>query len=226
MRIKYELPCIFASIVLMLGAAVKQTPKSIQQSKLSEIIAKHMSRNNPQVTKATKTDTGLCYIMENGAKIERRGGSIAWRNNNPGCIRYSGKAVKMGAVGTANGFAIFPNEETGMRAIKTLLLSDAYRNLTIAKAIHKYAPPHENNTANYINSLCGLVGVSRYAKIYELNDEQLNCVVTTIRRLEGWIIGTELHTSAPKKINELPDLFAAADKTRRTRMLKHIERTL
>ena len=102
-----------------------------------------------------------------------------------------------------------------MRAIKTLLLSDAYCNLTISGAINKYAPPHENNTVRYINSLCNLVGVSRTTKLCELNDEQMNCVVKAIRKLEGWIVGTEYNTPAPKPdSNEHFDSLASIDKTK------------
>ena len=106
----------------------------------------------PRTISVVRTETGVQYTFDNGDVIERRGGTIAWRNNNPGCIRYSTKSAKMGAIGIANNFAIFPDEQTGMHAIKTLLLSDSYRNLSIIDAIHKYAPPHENNTEHYIQS--------------------------------------------------------------------------
>ncbi len=164
---------------------------------ISKIQSKAMFR--PKVISASRTPDGVCYIFSNGEKVERCGGSIAWRNNNPGCIRYSDKIAAMGAIGVANKFAIFPDEETGMRAIKRLLLSDNYCNLSIVSAIGRYAPPHENNTERYIKSLCRLVGVQKHTKLCDLNDEQIDCVVNAIRRLEGWIIGTEKCTPAPNK---------------------------
>ena len=167
----------------------------------------------PTVQEATRVNGGICYLMDNGDKMERIGGSIAWRNNNPGCIRYSQKVADMGAIGRAYGFAIFPNEETGMRAIKTLLLSDSYCNLNIAQAISKYAPPHENNTLNYINSLCNIVGVSKNTKLCELNEEQMTYVTSAIRTLEGWIEGVELHTKTPKPEYTTKTVHAPNDHT-------------
>ena len=181
---------------------------------------------SPTVQKVTKTNTGLCYTMTNGETLERIGGTIAWRNNNPGCIRYSKRVVDMGAIGYANGFAIFPNEETGMRAIKSLLLSDAYRDLNISNAITKYAPPHENNTAHYINSVCHIVGVSHNTKLCELTDEQMTHVVYAIRTLEGWIPGIELHTRAPKPEIQSERMRTSIDNTRHVLIRRAYEHTL
>ncbi len=212
MRIKHKLSCTMASVLVMLSvfADTNITARATALrmfDKLNKLTFKkiklksdnHDTENKiltlqPRVISATQTAYGVFYTFHNGETIERIGGTIAWRNNNPGCIRYSNKAVSMGAIGSANGFAIFPDEETGMRAIKTLLLSDGYRNLNIASAIGIYAPPHENNTEHYINALCGLVGVSRSTRLCDLNDNQLECVVNSIRRLEGWIVGTEKFT--------------------------------
>ncbi len=140
----------------------------------------------------------VCYTMDNGDRIERRGGSIAWRNNNPGCIRYSANSVSMGAMGRANGFAVFPDEETGMRAIETLLKSENYCDLTIARAITKYAPPHENNTAAYINNVCRINGLDKNQKIRDLSDSLVTRVAHTIRKLEGWHEGSEKIICAPR----------------------------
>ena len=145
----------------------------------------------PRAINAQKIDNGVRYVLDNGNHIERVGGTIAWRNNNPGCIRYSTKTVKMGAIGTANGFAVFPDEQTGMNAIKTLLTSENYRDLTVANAITKYAPPHENDTKSYITKLCRGTGLKQDQKICDLNDSLLTKVVHTIRILEGWHEGTE-----------------------------------
>lgn len=153
--------------------------------------------HGPKTVKVQKTSNGVRYIMDNGDAIERRGGTIAWRNNNPGCIRYTANAVSMGAIGKAGGFAIFPDEQTGMRAIETLLLSEDYRDLTIARAITKYAPPHENNTTDYISHLCYATGLNKHQKIRDLNDSTMTKVVHTIRKLEGWIEGTETVIAAP-----------------------------
>lgn len=202
MHIKHKISCTVASI-LIVASVFADKQDALSRDKylplLDDIETNIPNQHHtiidlyalqPRAIDAKKTNEGVCYIFQNGEALIRTGGSIAWRNNNPGCIRYNSK-THIGAIGSANRFAIFPDEITGMRAIKTLLLSDSYRNLTIAGAISIYAPPHENNTEHYISSLCSLVGVSRTTKICDLNNTQLDCVVHTIRKLEGWIVGTE-----------------------------------
>ena len=230
MQAKYKVPCFLASIILMLGVSVQPNNKPANKrsslpKETADSLRKAVSAPAVQEVSQSAINT-LCYLMDNGDKIERIGGTIAWRNNNPGCIRYSQRIADMGAIGKANGFAVFPNEETGMRAIKSLLLSDAYCNLNISSAINKYAPPHENNTARYISSLCGIVGVSRSTKLCELDDEQMTKVVHAIRKLEGWIIGSEIHTLAPKEEIWLNDFHASADNTKCIWMQHMLERSL
>lgn len=134
----------------------------------------------------------VVYTRANGKRFKRSGGTRAWRNNNPGCLRYSDFTKQLGAVGRAGGFAVFPDEETGERAIATLLRSDAYRNLTMAQAIYKYAPPHENNTRNYNARLRKMTGLSSSMRIRDMNDAQLAKVVQAIRVVEGWREGKEI----------------------------------
>ena len=177
------------------------------------------TRIKPHVVETTAIKNGVRYVMSNGDHIERRGGTIAWRNNNPGCIRYSAHAIELGATGKANGFAVFPDEETGTRAIASLLRSDSYLNLTIGAAITKYAPPHENDTQNYINNVCRMTGLSNKLRICDLNSEQMVYVVNAIRTIEGWREGTETTTAVKK-----PDIDF--DKYARTLKLKSSARLL
>ena len=257
MRKKYEYPCVLASMIIMLVASAKsksafgQKPlltkidKTAVDSLYSIINTKKYKAwvltqeywdklvqkyTKPYVTDVSRTPKGLglCYTFNNGDQIERVGGSIAWRNNNPGCIRYSEKSAKMGAIGKAFGFAIFPDEETGMRAIKILLQSDSYYKLTIEQAIHKYAPPSENNTERYIRSLCKIIKVSRYTKICDLTDDQLNHVARTIRKIEGWVVGKETRTYAvaQKEFNNAVELFSTAKHVKNKQILQKTERTI
>ena len=129
MRIKYEYPCVFASIVIKLCASARSkgdvaprmhgtqtdtivvdTPKKTSDARPYDFAQNAMNMfapsepiapEKPCVVEVSRTNRGLCYTMNNGEKIERCGGTIAWRNNNPGCIRYSDKVVAMGAIGKA-----------------------------------------------------------------------------------------------------------------------------
>lgn len=165
------------------------------------------------------------YVFSNSNQIERSGGSIAWRNNNPGCIRYTPNTIRMGAIGAANGFAVFPDEQTGMRAIKTILLSDSYRNLNISDAITRYAPPHENDTESYIRKLCNMTGLPNTLIIADLNDEQMQRVIDTIRILEGWHEGVQTTFVTRRTIN-IQQIVAQYDRTRNMRIKSNKGKTL
>lgn len=138
---------------------------------------------------AVASGRDVVYTTANGTKYKRTGGSRAWRNTNPGNIRYSEFARRMGAIGQAGGFAVFPDEESGMGAISALLRSDSYNKLTVAGAISRYAPPHENDTAAYHRKIKKMTGLDINRKISELSDDELARVASAIRTVEGWTPG-------------------------------------
>lgn len=85
------------------------------------------------------------------------------RNRNPGNIEYGPFAKSMGAVGTDGRFAIFPNEQTGIKAQEQLLLGKGYlgggRN-TITAIVNKYAPLSDNNpVTNYVSYVAQRIGI-------------------------------------------------------------------
>ncbi len=152
----------------------------------------------------------VVYTRSDGNKLIRSGGTRAWRNNNPGCLRYSDFTKHQGAIGEAGGFAVFPDEETGMRAISALLKSDKYKKLTISQAISKYAPPHENDTEHYNASLREMTGLQINTKLSALNNDQIMKVVKAIRIVEGWRIGKETFIQTTPV--DTMDLYANAQK--------------
>jgi hypothetical protein len=82
-------------------------------------------------------------------------GTLAQRNNNPGNLRAGA-----GQVGTdANGFAIFPDVQTGWSALYRQISLDSSRGLDLSGFITKYAPPSQNDTGSYLNYLTGQLGV-------------------------------------------------------------------
>ena len=139
-----------------------------------------------QATSARASSRDVIYTNQDGTTYRKTGGTRAWRNNNPGNIRYSEFSRRAGAIGEAGGFAVFPDEETGMRAISLLLRSDSYNRLTVAGAISKYAPPIENDTAAYHRRIQDLTGISINKRMSDLNDTELARVVSAIRQIEGW----------------------------------------
>ena len=75
------------------------------------------------------------------------------RNHNPGNIEYGGWAVAHGAIASDGRFAIFPDDATGFAAMSALLMTD-YVGLSVQDAVAKWAPPTENDTAEYVCNVC------------------------------------------------------------------------
>lgn len=152
--------------------------------------AHHPSNPSEQeYTSAVALGRDVVYTTTDGRRVRRTGGTRAWRNLNPGNIRYSEFSRKAGAIGQAGGFAVFPDEETGTRAISSLLRGQSYNNLTIARAITRYAPPSENNTAAYHRRIQQITGLNINRRISDLSDGELSRVVDAIRAIEGWEAG-------------------------------------
>lgn len=83
----------------------------------------------------------VIYHRNDGTKLIKTGGTPAWRNNNPGNIRFYRFAKENGSIGNASGFAIFPDYDTGRRALARLLRGEKYQSLSIFDAVATYAPP-------------------------------------------------------------------------------------
>ena len=85
-------------------------------------------------------------------------GSRPNRNNNPGDIEFGKFASAHGATGSDGRFATFPDPDTGFAAMKLLFQAPSYKGLTVAAALNRWAPPVENSTSHYIQSVCEWVG--------------------------------------------------------------------
>lgn len=148
---------------------------------------------NPNLQKFKTKDAyadgrATIYRTPDGKLIKREGGTLAWRNNNPGNIRMTDWAKANGAIGVGpGGFAIFPTAEVGKKAIVNLLKEGKhYRNNTIEGAISRYAPPSENNTASYISFVTKKLGLPANTKMSSLTDNQREIIVDAITKKEGW----------------------------------------
>jgi hypothetical protein len=94
--------------------------------------------------------------------------SLAKRNNNPGNIRFVPNSwmTRMGAVEGDNGFAKFPDVETGLKAIQTQLQRPLYKDLDVDAAINQWT-----GTGGYQN-----IDLSEFKgkKVKDLTDEEMN----------------------------------------------------
>jgi RHS repeat-associated protein len=146
--------------------------------------SKSIVNNSPSIGK----QDGKKYVAYEGEI--KLGGSLAWRNNNPGNIIAGKWARDNGAIGANGRFAVFPDKETGFKAIISLLSSKQYNHLTIIDAINKYAPATDNNDPiAYANSIANKTGLSIDTKIKDLSNAELTKVANVIEKIEGSIKG-------------------------------------
>ena len=81
------------------------------------------------------------------------------RNNNPGNIRVS-KDQWEGATGDDGAFVTFDTPDSGVRALAKNLMSYGRQGYdSIEKIINRWAPPNENDTQSYINSVVAATGI-------------------------------------------------------------------
>lgn len=100
--------------------------------------------------------------------------------NNPGNLRSWGGMPQQG------GFAVFPSEDAGLRAMaQQLQLYGSRGNNTLAGMIGTYAPPSENNTAAYIAHVAKQTGYSSSQKLDMNNTDVLSKVVSAMTKMEN-----------------------------------------
>lgn len=84
------------------------------------------------------------------------------RNNNPGNIRRGEQWQGMALYQQDDEFVTFDDPVYGIRALNRVLKSYAERhNLhTVREIINRWAPPNENDTGSYVQSVASRLGVN------------------------------------------------------------------
>lgn len=120
------------------------------------------------------------------SSLSTKDGPRNLRNNNPGNIVYGDFAKRHGAIGSDGRFAIFPDAETGSRAMDALLESYGRRGFdTVAEIINRWAPPSENNTSAYAKTVASRLGVGVNDPL-DLSDPTVRAALAReIARFEG-----------------------------------------
>lgn len=131
-----------------------------------------MADADKKIVKVLKVGVGYNIVQYDDNTTARRTGTFAARNNNPGNLEDGSFARSMGAFDLSQveidrtgqqpppsgnppeRFAIFPTYAMGREAKRKLLFEGSrYKDKTISVALSTYAPPSENNTQNYINTV-------------------------------------------------------------------------
>lgn len=140
----------------------------------------------PRYVKAEEgSGRSVIYTDDKGKQWKFEGASRPWRNQNPGNLVPGKVSKRNGAIGTAGGFAIFPDYETGHRALLDSL-KNAHGNKDIAALMEDYAPRKENPTDKYIAFVKKLTGVQGNKKIRDFSSAEFEKLWQAIERMEGW----------------------------------------
>ncbi len=111
-----------------------------------------------------------------------RGGTLGDRLNNPGNLKYGPFAKSMGATGAGpGGHAVFPDYETGRKAMETLLQQKAMGS-SIAEMNQWYA-----EDPNWKNNVAGAMGVGTDWRLTSPGD--VRTLADAIQRAEGTRVG-------------------------------------
>ena len=102
------------------------------------------------------------------------------RNANPGNIRKS-KDQWEGAIGDDGAFVIFDSPESGVRALAKNLQSYGSQGYdSIEKIINRWAPPSENDTQSYIDSVVSATGIPATQSLDLSNPDTLSSLAQAI----------------------------------------------
>lgn len=154
------------------------------------------------MSKFIKAEAGLnhaiIYTDNTGKRFLFSGGTLAWRNHNPGNLR-PGKVSKrhhqIGAIQLEHGkLAIFPDDKLGQDALIDSLNTTFY-NMTIDATIEQYVPKKENNTKKYKKFIHDKTGIDGDKKVKDLTPIEFKKLWTAIEKIEDYKAGkiTELY---------------------------------
>ncbi len=127
----------------------------------------------------------VIYTDSDGVKWKFTGGTRSWRNQNPGNLVPGKVSKRNGAIGSAGGFAVFPDYETGHRALLDSLKNE-HGEKNIESLLIVFAPDYENDTKKYIAFLRKKTGVKDNKKIKNFTSIEFDKLWRAIEQMEGW----------------------------------------
>lgn len=207
------------------------------QGVVKQVVASAASEADRIVRLVATQGTKRIYQMANGATETRTGGTVAWRNNNPGNLKFEfngsadktvkTKRSKQKALSDAQkryagvvaldqwGNAIFETMEAGAVA-KAKLLKSRHGDKTYQQMLRKYAVDDYSGKTNYagyektIRDTAKSMGVSLEGKtIGQMSDKEFQALAAGMVKAEGVKQGKiERVNTTPKAIPEKRDELA------------------
>jgi hypothetical protein len=116
-------------------------------------------------------------------KHVRRGGTLAWRCNNPGLIRsHSDVSIRIGSIGHCGQYPVFPNIFLGRQALCSWLRLKSYFSEPLI-AIARYHSPKDPEI--YLANLCHLTELDKNSTPSQLSKTEFEKLVWAIEEISG-----------------------------------------
>ncbi|WP_338334657.1 peptidoglycan-binding protein [Xanthomonas euvesicatoria] len=182
--------------------------------------------SDPKITRVVSSvSTTRTLEMDDGSVVTRSGGTVSWRNNNPGNLKFefSGSADKTvhnprtreqaleaaqdryrGVVGLDQwGNAVFESYEAG-RAAKIQLLERRFGEKTVEQMLPSYSTADYSGRTHHKEQAAAIFaegdknGVNlRDKTVGQMSEREREVLADGIRRFEGWRAGEVTTTQQP-----------------------------
>lgn len=135
-------------------------------------------------------------------KYVRRGGTLAWRCNNPGLIRsHSHIALKYRPIGHCGNYPVFPDVQSGRLVLRSWLKLKSHFSKPLISIAQYYSP---NDPQAYLGKLCNLSGLKATCSPKSLSKKEFEKLVWAIEKIAGanTVLGDEKFEQIPRIIGK------------------------
>ena len=197
-------------------AQAVEAPAATRGIQAKGVVGSPLGGGEPgKIVEVKEVGPGYNIVKLDDGSVVRREGAFNWRNNNPGNIEDGPFAKSLGALpipgpkSPASRYAIFPTYESGRAAKAQLLfMGKNYKNLPVKDAVYRWAPPSENNSEAYAQSVIAAVGGN--IPLSQLSQQQRDAMLNTMEKVEGFKKGKITTISGPSSATAAPAPVAAA----------------
>ncbi len=129
-------------------------------------------------------DEIIFYFDAFDNKYVAKGGSLAWRLNNPGLLlSHSLHRTGYNAIGAYRQYAIFAHPIIGKDALRAWVCSTKYFDSPLIEIARYYLP---SNPEEYLNQLCAICGFSSEIIPRVLSAKDFDTLLKAIQKLAGF----------------------------------------
>jgi hypothetical protein len=107
-------------------------------------------------------------------------GGTGWRHYNPCYLSYNPEGRELGAIGFADGLAIFPSDRAGRAAFNAYLRTDAAQSLTLQEICARASEHEYGLSALDAHSVGAAAGADPGVQLGELSEKGLNDLTTML----------------------------------------------